>query len=157
MQFYGTGSMRMQIEKPEEHRMKTSKYVVTDQDLSPAENMQMVHNKETGKLTVTHKAIMQDNVMDGYKSEGMCKYVINTKPFFVECYFNDQLTMIVNNRQLFNYEQYRHLETLLSQAKDAADLLSPLMLWEQNSLHQTFAIPKGPSSVAMDFSFNGKL
>ncbi len=116
--------MRVLLERPQERRLRASKYVVAEDDLVPARDMK-VATTQAG-FTVSHRALLSDAGFDGYHSEGLCRYVVNTDPFSIECYFNDKLALVVNQRQLFNYE-------------------SP----SANGATRN-------ASVAMDFSFNGK-
>ena len=143
--------MKVFIGKPEENRLRVSQYVVQENELHPPEDF-TVHI-EAGHCTVIFKAIISDKSLDEYHSVGKCKYIINFKPFSIECYYNGQLAMAVNQRQLFNYERYRERDPLFAKAADVTDLIGPLTYWEQKALMHSAPAPKGPSSVALDFTF----
>lgn len=135
--------MRVLIENPAEKRLKTSRYVLSEcPALAPPEKMRFSPHGTKNMISVRG-----DNVE--------YKYIVNTDPFTIECYCNDQLVVTVNSRQLFNYECYRSSESMLKNAKDTADLLAALTLWEQTSLQHHDPCPSGPASVAMDFVFHG--
>ncbi len=145
--------MRVFMGKPEENRLKVSQYVVQEDNLNPPTDLNLSMEKAAGTCTVTHTVKIMDKIFDGYQSEGKCKYVINLQPFYIQCYYNEQLAMIVNHRQLFNYERYRERDPLLAKASDVTDLIAPLTYWEQKALMHRVPAPRGPSSVALDFTF----
>ena len=156
IRFYEFGCMRVTIEKPEEKRFKVSKYVVLEENLLPAKDTVLDINKTEGVCVVTHRMLLANSTFDEYKSEGECKYVFNLAPFRIQCYFNGNLALVINNRQLFNYEAYRDLAPMLAKAKDATDIIVPLYYWEQHALLHRAPCPRGPTSVALDYTFNGK-
>ncbi len=149
--------MRVIIDKSGEDRLRVSKYVVVEETLTPAKDVKMEVSKSAGICTVTHKCRVEHTMFETYKTEGECKYMINLAPFSIQCFYNSALALIVNHRQLFNYEVYRSVESLIAKAKDATDLLVPLNLWEQKALMHKAVSPKGPASVALDFTFNGTI
>ena len=143
--------MRLCIEKPEEKRFKASKYILQEDEKNDlAKDIDIkIDEKEGSFATIKHKMKIANNCMDSYSSEGECKYVIKLSPFMIECYFNEQLALTLNERQLLNYEKYRS-----KKIKDTADFHVYMTQRKQTSLGKTMDLPKGPSSVALDFSFH---
>jgi len=152
--FYSIGALRVFIGIPAENRLMISKYVVQENMLNEPEDLNIKINKEKMEIEINFTAKIEDKNCENYKSEGKCKFIINCQPFRIFCYYNTQLAFIINDRQLFNYERYREREPLFSKATDMTDLIAPLTYWEQQPLMHKVQAPKGPSSVALDFSFN---
>ncbi len=147
MHFYSSGALRVLVENPAEKRLRASQYVLDQGGLVPAEGV-LVEQSVNMDFSVSHKAVLGGQ-------EGICKYIVHANPFWIECYFNNQLAMTINRRQLFNYEFYRQLQPMVSKARDAADLVAAFSLWESQALQKTVASPKGPASVGLDFTFCG--
>jgi alpha 1,3-glucosidase len=76
------------------------------------------------------------------------KIVLNYKPFRVDIYANNELTISVNSRQLFKFEHFRNKvdgET----DKDGEGF------WQETFKSHTDTKPFGSSSIGMDVSFIG--
>jgi mannosyl-oligosaccharide alpha-1,3-glucosidase len=79
-------------------------------------------------------------------------------PFKIKLYLNDKLIIIVNERNLFNYEEYRKKEEqfFYQQEKcDATYFYKSKDLWESKFKGFEDKNINGPSSVGMDFTFPG--
>lgn len=82
---------------------------------------------------------------------------IQIKPFLFEYKVNGQKVMVVNKYNLLNYEEYRNSteqKQYIDSQYDATKFESETEnLWEESFKDQTFAVPYGPTSVALDFDF----
>jgi alpha 1,3-glucosidase len=152
VEFYECGAMKMFIDEPSEKRFRPSIYSITKDTLKPAPDI--AFNRTDKICTIAHKIRMEDTTFEGYKTEGECSYVINYSPFDIECYYNDELAITINQRQFLNYDFRKSFDKLLSRARDTAELNLLLSGWEQFSHGHTIDCPKGPQSVAIDVTFH---
>eukprot|EP00826_Nyctotherus_ovalis_P048023 TRINITY_DN5617_c0_g1_i14.p2 TRINITY_DN5617_c0_g1~~TRINITY_DN5617_c0_g1_i14.p2 ORF type:complete len:392 (-),score=80.96 TRINITY_DN5617_c0_g1_i14:1452-2627(-) len=152
-EFYDCGVVSLVIEEPSEKRFRTAPYAVNKETLAPA--IDIAFSKSEKAVKIVHKMKMEDTMFEGYKTEGECSYVINLRPFYIEGYYNKNLVLTVNQRQLLNYDFHKSFEELLAKARDSAELSLLLSGWEQFSHGCTIACPKGPQSIALDVTFHG--
>jgi len=72
------------------------------------------------------------------------KAVVHASPFKIDIFINDHLTMIVNQKQLMKFEDFRHKTE--SDKNDHGE-------WEETFKTHTDSKPYGPMSVGLDVSF----
>jgi len=152
VEFYECGAMKVFIDEPSEKRFRPSIYSITKDTLKPAPDIALKRTERT--CMITHKTQMEDKTFEEYRTEGECSYVINYNPFDIECYYNKELAIVINQRQLLNYDFHKSFEKLLAKARDTAELNLLLSGWEQFSHGHTVDCPKGPQSVAIDVTFH---
>jgi len=147
MQFLQTGAMRLSIEKPAEQRLKASQYILDSyENLSKLNANKLNISQTKQKYEILHESKLNNEL-------GLCKYVFHLNPFWIECFYNDQRAIAINQGQLFNYEAYRKFDENLKNIKDAAEFNSLLALFEQRSMNRPNESKNGPSSVGLDFTF----
>jgi len=98
---------------------------------------------------------------DAKASFGLNEVSITFKPFTVTLLVNGQKSVVINNENLFTFEQYRdkNPKPAVAEGEEApAPLKFPYDtdgMWEESFGGHTDTKPRGPSAVGVDVSFPG--
>ena len=144
--------MNVEIGESESNRFHTAPYVVSKETLEPVDNIEL--NFEANEGIIKHKMKMQNSIFEEFKVDGECKYVLHSSPFYIEGFLNEKLVFSMNQKQLLNYDFLQSYKNSLANVNDAATLSSLLPAWEQKASGKIIPCPKGPQSVALDFTFH---
>eukprot|EP01022_Parablepharisma_sp_SALTPOND_P036321 TRINITY_DN985_c0_g1_i2.p1 TRINITY_DN985_c0_g1~~TRINITY_DN985_c0_g1_i2.p1 ORF type:complete len:484 (+),score=30.02 TRINITY_DN985_c0_g1_i2:352-1803(+) len=136
--------MQVLIDDLKGQRLSVSKYVILEGNSAPPKDFRGIVNKD--ELVILHTAKLQDNAFDEYDISWECKYVIEFEPFRIQCYYNDQLALIVNHRQLLNYESG---QAFLPKVK-TKDLFQAVALdFSFNELCDCYGLPERPRTCLL--------
>lgn len=84
---------------------------------------------------------------------------LDYSPFTITLFKSKQPQIIINNRSLLNFERYRTQDTILENSPpfviDATGIPLGQDYWNDKYSEFEDVVPKGPSSVGLDFSFIG--
>ncbi|KAK9487295.1 glycosyl hydrolases family 31-domain-containing protein [Lipomyces starkeyi] len=89
-----------------------------------------------------------------YGPDGHFEAIVQAKPLQIRFYRDGEPHVILNDRGLFNMDQYRPKPTEMDESK-FEDELDVKDMWEENFGGKEDKKPKGPESIALDVTFPG--
>ncbi|CDW82926.1 neutral alpha-glucosidase c [Stylonychia lemnae] len=165
MSMYSGGILRVVIDdvKTGNHkRFRTSSVMGFEYLTLDAQNFTVLEQNDQRIIIETQSSIKLNYFREKSARNSTQKYIINFKPFKIECYLDDMLILKVNNNQLFNFEYERTVKEhfqLFNKVPYDATYKYQFEINEKNQFTEMFdgyvdINTFGPRSIGIDFEFN---